>query len=67
MCMGPYEMGYCLTLCWLIRTCMHVLTALQLHNNKDNGSRRVVVNEMKGSIRARYTKSHNVSHDLPKE
>ena len=65
MCMGPYEMGYCLTLCWLIRTCMHVLTALQLHNNKDKVSRRGVVNEMKGSIRATYTKTYNDSNDLP--
>jgi hypothetical protein len=65
MCMGPYEMGYWLTLCWLLRTCMHVLTALQLHNNKDKVSRRGVVNEMKGSVRATYTKTYNDSNDLP--
>ena len=65
MCMGPYEMGYWLTLCWLIRTCMQVLGSLQLHNNKDKVSRRGVVNEMKGTIRATYTKTYNDSNDLP--
>ena len=44
---------------------MHVLTALQLHNNKDKVSRRGVVNEMKGSVRATYTKTYNDSNDLP--
>ena len=65
MALGKYDKGCWLTLCWLIRTCMHVLTALQLHNNKDKVSRRGVVNEMKVTIRATYTKTYNDSNDLP--
>ena len=42
-----------------------VIVKSQLHNNKDKGSRRGVMNEMKGSIRATYTITYNDSHDLP--